>query len=193
MPDQEKIVLPTDPEAATYRTNISGWVDRHGRFYGEDERLARYGGSTHSICGECGATTTKSRLVCHECSVKKDNERFLLKEQKEWDRKTPLYSRFRDRFIWNEDDLDYELEELEAEIGVGHVLPETLELVICEPQYAHEIDEDYFSDVLPEEQEAPDELKDAIQTFNEATKAIGPLSWTPGKYRAIVTNEAAHG
>lgn len=36
--DQIKPIFPESPEAATFKTGLSGWVDRHGRFWGDDEK-----------------------------------------------------------------------------------------------------------------------------------------------------------
>ena len=40
----EEIVVYNSPEAATYRTDIKGWVSRNGLYCGQDEDLARYKG-----------------------------------------------------------------------------------------------------------------------------------------------------
>lgn len=37
----KSVIMFDSPEAATYRTDIKGWVSRDGRYYGEDERGAR--------------------------------------------------------------------------------------------------------------------------------------------------------
>jgi hypothetical protein len=171
------IVLNTSPETATF-TNVTGWVDRHGRFWGNDERAARWSGCTHIVCPECGRPTERSWTICHDCSVKKDNERFAKQEQKEWDHETPLYSRVTEGFFWNEGELDdYCYDE--------QTTPDKLELIICVPIYAHQIESDWWYDELPDEEEIPDGLATAIAIFNESIKDLPPLSWSPGKYRAM--------
>lgn len=56
-----------------------------------------------------------------------------------------------------------------------------LQLVLCVPQYAR-LTEDAFENVLPDDESVPDELKAAIEAFNERMQGI-PISWTPGKFR----------
>lgn len=66
-------VLITDSNAATYVTNLKGWVSRNGLFFGEDEYLARYNGATHTICATkgCGKYITKYRTFCDVCESEK--------------------------------------------------------------------------------------------------------------------------
>ncbi len=45
----EKIVMMDSDEAASIQT-VTGWVDRHGRFWGKDEHQARWCGATHRKC-----------------------------------------------------------------------------------------------------------------------------------------------
>ncbi|HAT6800607.1 TPA: hypothetical protein JAN03_00980 [Citrobacter freundii] len=45
----EKIVMMDSDEAASIQT-VTGWVDRHGRFWGGDEHQARWCGATHRKC-----------------------------------------------------------------------------------------------------------------------------------------------
>ena len=44
---KQVIIMEESPEAAEYRTDISGWVSCNGNYYGKDERMARYDGATH--------------------------------------------------------------------------------------------------------------------------------------------------
>ena len=46
MNDIKKIILPESPEAASIQT-VTGWVSSNGRYWGNDEHMARYDGSTH--------------------------------------------------------------------------------------------------------------------------------------------------
>lgn len=67
--DSEKI-LSTDDRAATYVTNLKGWVCRNGMFFGEDERSARYNGATHIKCNikGCDELIKKYDLACDKCA-----------------------------------------------------------------------------------------------------------------------------
>ena len=100
---EEEIILPSSDQAATYETNISGWVSKKGHFYGKDERLARWDGSTHSTCDQCKKVIEKGRVICNECHAKNNNERYKAKEYKEWDYSTPVYSETLDKYFFDED------------------------------------------------------------------------------------------
>jgi hypothetical protein len=68
----EKMILDTSDEAAKFVTGISGWVSRDGHFCGNDERIARYIGSTHKLC-ECGNIVEKMWIKCDRCRARKLN------------------------------------------------------------------------------------------------------------------------
>ena len=80
--EMSKIVMYDSDEAATYRHNIGGWVDRHGVFCGKDEDLARYRGCTHRPCSKCGKPVPKSYTVCDECRRKAEIEKYEALERK---------------------------------------------------------------------------------------------------------------
>ena len=44
---EKPIIMEDSPEAASIKT-VTGWVSRTGRFCGDDERMARFDGSTHN-------------------------------------------------------------------------------------------------------------------------------------------------
>ena len=74
---EQKVILSTSDEAARHVENISGWVSRHGRFYGRDERAARWDGCTHVRCADCETIIPKSGLiVCGTCAEKRDVGRY---------------------------------------------------------------------------------------------------------------------
>ena len=179
----EPMILNTDNEAATFRTDISGWVSRHGFFYGGDEQGARKHGCTHTIC-ECGEPIEKTRIRCKKCEEAHSNKRYAALEKKLWDGEAPLN-------IWNDDRYFWDEESLEDYCFDMHIKVEDLQLVICEPVYAQEIDPyDLYCDDLPEEICIDDGLWDAFEKLNRyirEEKII--LSWVPGKYAALVEEE----
>lgn len=64
---QPEMILASSPEAASIQT-VTGWVARDGRFWGDDERMARYCGSTHSICEKNPAHgPVENRSYCEAC------------------------------------------------------------------------------------------------------------------------------
>lgn len=181
-PQSDKI-LPDSPEAARLVT-VTGWLSRDGRFYGDDERLARWAGSTHCKCRHCGTVTKKIYTACEACRSKAELERFLAMPEAEWDGKSMVYSY---RFDAYYSDPDEALESLDTHDpdddsgGGGETLADA-RLVICRPQYAR-IDSEIFSDILPgEEADPPQELLDAIDAFNKTMKDV-VISWDPGTFR----------
>jgi hypothetical protein len=109
---------------------------------------------------------------------------------KERDGQTPLPLYNDDNYFWGEDGLvDY--------CEMNKINPEDLRLVICEPNYAWEIDDDYYCDILAEDHTlavAYLQLADAIEKVNELIrKKEKPLSSGAGKYRTTysATRQAA--
>lgn len=173
----EKIVMYDSEEAATYRHNIEGWVDRHGIFCGESEDMARWRGCTHKPCSKCGKPARKSYTVCDECRRKAEAEKFEARERKDWDEKGPVYSDALDCFFDSWDEINDAADENEIEV-------EDLRLLICEPVFAREIEpEDYYHDLLPDDGSLPAEIEEAFKTLNNAIRDCKtPLSWEPGKF-----------
>jgi hypothetical protein len=180
MSDKPKVMYDS-PEAAQVKT-VTGWVSRLGHFYGDNEHIARYDGCTHVLCKKCGAERD-IRGYCRPCYDKDRLGVYEKMEFKEWDGKTPLVLFDDDRYFWDEDAVFDHCDNFD-------VSPEDLDLVICEPQYASEIDDDHFIDDLPEDQgldEVYPELADLIEKVNELIrKKEKPLSWTAGRYRTEV-------
>lgn len=180
---EPETILPSDERAAR-KVTVTGWLSRDGRFYGDDERLARWAGSTHAVCEACGTTTTKSWTKCEACREKADIERFSAMPEAPWDGKAMLYSDRFDAFYSEPSDaleaLDTHEPDEDSE-GGGETLADA-RLVICRPQYAR-ISVDNFEDVLPrDEADPPQELFDAINAFNKAMENV-VLSWEPGRFR----------
>lgn len=176
MKNKIKIILPSDEKAASLET-VKGWVSRNGLFFGKDERAARHDGSTHVKCEDCGAIIPKHDFpVCDECKEKRDIERYSRRERKVLDGDVMLYSDAYDEYF---DNLDYAKDFCD----VNECSLADLRLIICEPNYAGEIESDHWCDDLPEDGDLPSELADAIEELNKFIregKII--LSWSPGKF-----------
>ena len=179
-----KPIFPESEEAAKFVTGISGWVDRKGVFFGADERLARYSGSTHRHC-DCGEVI-EQRSYCKACVRSREIEKYQSAQKTEWDHKTPLYSQRNDVYLFDAGDLIGLMEELEV------TDPEELELFICDPVKLGEIQSDYWDDDLPEDGELPPEVEAALEEFNAVIRKSKPVGWSPGKFAAIVDLEAKH-
>lgn len=179
MKREEKIVLDSSDEAASIQT-VTGWVSRDGRFYGNDESLARYAGSTHRTC-ECGAVTEKSYLRCKECRHKGDIAKYNAMPSQPWDGETFLYSDAHDKYFQDLESLADHLSDYDDD---DKYTLEDLRLIICEPNYARQVESDFWCDELPEDGDIPAEMKAAMKAFNEVIKRQAPLSWSPGKFAA---------
>lgn len=174
----EKIILPSSDEAASVQT-VTGWVSRLGHYYGKDEGLARYDGSTHRECKKCGKLIRRSGY-CVDCYIQSEIEKYEKMERREWNGTDPLYSHSVDKYFWDEN----ELEEYLVSVGGD---AKSLRLIICVPVYATEIDPaDFYGDDL-DDGKSPDELQlifDELNVCIRESKII--LSWQPGPYAADV-------
>jgi hypothetical protein len=171
-------IMFDSPEAAHPGT-VDGWISRDGYFY-QDERTARYAGCTHRPCEDCGEATEKMYTNCESCRKKHEDARYMARPEAQWDGVQMVYSESRQEFYSSPEDAEDDMDNGGEIAG--------LRIVLCDPQYIHQIDTDYWCDDLPEDGEAPDELLAAIDAFNAATAGI-VLSWYPGKMRLI--NEEA--
>lgn len=167
----EEIILNTDDRAAK-KVTVEGWVSRDGLFFGQDERTARYSGSTHVACRDCQKPTPKGWLVCNDCRGKAEIAKYEALERKPWDGLCMLAVYKDDRFF---SDLE-EAEEYAADIGCTL---EDLRLVLCEPKYAHQLDpNDIYGEHLPEDVDVPDDIAEAFVALNEKIAACRkPLCW----------------
>ena len=172
MKAEEKVILSTSDEAARYVT-VSGWVDSGGRFWGNDERMARYSGATHMVC-ECGTVHEKTYTKCKVCRDTARLERYLAMPERPWDDGDPLYSDAGDTYFFSPEELvNYVLDESDRTY-------ESLRLRLCKPNHARQIDgSDYFSDDLPEDGDLPPQLEEAFEALNAVIREQGPLSWSP--------------
>lgn len=172
----DKIIMPDSPEAAEYRTGLSGWVSRGGHYYGDSpdsEAIARYAGCTHVACKYCSAPAPKPYTACQECRDKKELERFEALPRADWDGVAMLYSDTRSEFY-------RDLDEAEDVLEDGETLAD-LRLLICRPIYPRQLDSEFFGDNLPEgEERLPPVVEQAIEAFNAAVAGV-ILSWEPGK------------
>jgi len=178
--EKPKIMYGSDE--AAQKVTVTGWKSRNNCFYGDNEHLARWDGCTHQICA-CGAEMERGYTICRSCSAKKRLEKYEAMPFKEWDGETMLTLHDDDKYFRDEDEVrDYcEMEGIPLE---------DLHLVICEPQYAWEIGEDYYCDLLPEDMTLEDcysELAEAIGKVNDLIrKKEKPISWLGGKFRTAL-------
>lgn len=176
----DKIFYNTD-EAATYKT-VEGWVSRDGQFWGKGdqaEHMARYKGSTHGRCSTCDAVIDKRLVRCQSCSENLKDKRHRERRSLKWDHESPLYSDKLDAYYFDIDQIKKVMEES----GMSWV---QLRILICEPVKAEHLEQDHFIDILPEDGELPDQLIEAMETFNKMVDKCPPVSWSPTDYKAQI-------
>lgn len=172
-----------DSDEAAAQKTVTGWVSSKGRFWGEDEHMARWDGCTHLKC-ECGNPHEKSWTMCRNCIDKKNNEKYATLPLVEWDETTPVCTYDGDTFFFSPD-------EVAEYCAAEEIAPEELRLVICEPQMAWIVEPDeYYSDILPEGQSIADishEIYEAFSALNNVIEAHEkPISWVASNKRVSV-------
>lgn len=177
--DDSSMVMFDSDEAAKYRTDISGWVSRHGLYCGDSEGAARYDGCTHRKCEDCGKSIEKNRLFCEECDEARSKKWYESLVVETWDEKGMLYSYVADKFFQSWEEVDDYCEDNSKQMG-------DLRLVICNPNYLPLLGNDYGYDELAENGELPDSVLRAIDDFNNVIREIGPVSWGPSNKAASI-------
>lgn len=184
----DPIIMYDAPEAATYRTDIRGWVDRQGFYCGDlphSEHQARWSGATHRKCETC-ANTYPVRAYCETCREKQVRERWLAMPIVEWDGEQMLCTYDNDRFFSDPDDFL----EWCADEGAD---PGSVMLVATHGVNLREVDPDHWSDELPEDGELPDDVAAALDALNAVIRARAgktPYCWQPISERIVIATPA---
>jgi hypothetical protein len=178
--EKDLVVMRSAPEAATFRTDIYGWVSRGGIFYGDNEDIARYAGCTHVECNRCGKPVEKRWLACDGCRDLADIEQFEKRDRKDWDGIAMLYSQRTDEYYSDFDAILDAMSDDDETITLAD-----MRLMVCEPCMPLPLNSDFFEDCFAEdhdESDLPKEIWDAMDAFNAVLGAMTPLSWSPGKF-----------
>lgn len=178
--NDEIVVMFDSPEAASLKT-VTGWVSRHGCFYGQDETAARLNGCTHRPCGSCGVAVKEYRLLCPACQEKEREDKYAALPEREWDGASFVTEYDGDRYFCDEDAIIEHCYDNECSVS-------SLMLAHCKPVYGRQFDEDDFCDCLPDDGELPDEIQAALDVCNAAIRAYGPLSWIVGSERLAASD-----
>lgn len=182
----EKIVLMDSPEAASIQT-LTGWVDRQGRYWGNDENQARWCGATHRKCknkpDEHPVHCTHG--YCEECHRESRQAKFAEMERVVWAGE-PLV-------IFDDDQYFFDIETLADYCWENSVLPSELKLMICEPNYPPYFDvEQHCEEIIPDGGDCyslPQAVLDAADSLNKAIKESEPVSWGGSDRVAIVSDD----
>jgi hypothetical protein len=176
----DTMILSTSEEAATQVT-LTGWVSRTGIFYGNDERTARYAGCTHVPCNTegCGKPIVKSYLYCDDCRHKRDTAKYEAMPAAPWDGHQMIFADACGEYF---PDLESFLDNCDDENEPADLRP-----ILCEPNYAHHVDPDYWADNMTEDGDLPPELEAALDALNKVIRDGNfVLSWSPGKTRLLL-------
>jgi hypothetical protein len=162
--DTKAIVLYDSPEAATYQA-WEGWVSRDGRFWGEDENMARWAGCTHKACPKCG-TVYEVSSFCNQCRDREMAAKFAVFPVEKWDGETPLCLFGGDRYFFGQGLLDWLADH-----------PEEVRICKCKPGYLSQIDPGQWANDLPEDGDLPSAVQEALAALNAAIAKSGPSCW----------------
>lgn len=146
-----------------------------------DEYMARYEGCTHRACADCGQPTEKYYAICYACRQRSISVRYEAMPSIEWkDCSLPVYSGELDEYFFDED-------ELRDALVSKSLTSTTARLVECIPSPKPMLDDDFFSDALPEDHTLADvvsrKVLDAIDALNAAVEAEPAWAFLPGKRR----------
>ena len=175
-------IMYESPESASIQTvTVTGWVASNGRFWGNDERMARYDGSTHRQCEKNPAHPVyETGNYCRACRDEQMQAKFDALPRKEWDGDTPLV-------VFDDDRYFFDAESLRDYLQDEGIAPADIQLVFCVPTHAREIDpNEHFCDDLPEDGEVSAELCAAFEALNAIIRKEPPLSWSEGKVAAVL-------
>jgi len=182
----EKIVMMDSDQAASIQT-VTGWVARDGRFWGNDERMARWCGATHRKCKNKPDEHPIHVIngYCEECHREGRQAKFATFERAVWAGE-PLA-------VFDDDQYFFDAESLADYCWENSVLPSELQLVICNPNYPPEFDvEQHCEEIIPEGEDyysLSQAIRDAADALNKAIKESEPVSWSQGELVAIVSDD----
>jgi hypothetical protein len=177
-------------EDAAERRTVEGWVCKKcRRWWADDEHMARWCCSSDQPCA-CGARRSKNYTICDGCREKKELERWEQRERRPYDGRL-LYSDTLSRYF---DDAEDVADWLAGEDEGGHTY-ESLRLLLCDKQYAREIDgDDFFTDDLPEDCTLDDVASDIAEAIGAVNDVIAQrrkdgrqISWFPSKYAVDIS------
>jgi len=166
----EKMIMADSNEAATKQMR-EVWVSSDGRIY-QDEKTARYAGSTHRMC-DCGHPVSQ-RSYCEQCHQAKRLEKFMAMPVIEWDMTTPIAVFDSESYFFDPDDLILYLEDIELDEL------DDIQLVKCEPVPVQQVDEEYFNGDQHEDFELPADIQAAVDSLNQVIRDSTPVTFTQG-------------
>lgn len=166
-------------EDAAKAVTVSGFACAMcGRFYGDNERAARYCCHTDAPCPTCGGRKSRHHVKCENCYHKDKVKRYADMKQSE-DRSAP--SSLCPLSILDGDEYFFDEESLYDYCDRHNLKPSDLFLVYCLPSDPPVFAvEDYVADFLCEDGEAPGdpaEIAAVNKAVNDYLDRHRPFSW----------------
>ena len=177
-----EFILETDEKAAT-KVNLDLWQSTRGNLF-KEEKDARYDSATHTKCEKCTESAEKPYRLCGIHLKESAQERWGKMPRKGWDKKTPLVIFQSEQYFFDE----YEIEDYCDENDIDS---SELQLVICDPIHMRQIDEDYWTDCIPEESDFPKGFLSELKKFNEYIESLPLVGWGQGSFRTEYKSEVA--
>jgi hypothetical protein len=147
-----------ETDGATQRTDLTGWVSRHGAYFGNNEDAARYHGATHRRCEApgCDGVTDKFWLKCEKHRHESTMARFM-KRKAITSAEIPdgNYLFLEDNDTWYPD-----IEDLLEDV------PEPERIILGSPVQGRCVEPDAIIET-DEELELPQSIADAINHLNK--------------------------
>ena len=172
-------IITQDSDLAAKFINVKGWISRLGRFFGNDEKAARYDGCTHLNCSICGDPYLKNgRSVCDKCHKENEVQKYLKLPVIQWDGDSIVYSISEDCYFNCLDDVEIFLQD-NPEISTNDLL-----LVKCKQKPFQTISlenyaEEYFEDLDLGIDDLPNEIVDAIEDLNKIIGQYAGIIYQP--------------
>lgn len=183
--EKDEIIFFDADNAATMKT-VTGWVSSKGNFFGANEDLARRDGSTHAKC-ECGNVMPKFYTKCNKCRDAATCKRILAFPEKPWPDDCPLV------YSWSAEIYFSDWASIEDHCDEYECSATDLQLLLCKPVYAKEIDPDMWADDLPEDLYLDDMAPDLALAVDNLNQLIRErkfiLSWQPDDVRVEIPAE----
>lgn len=179
MKTTKKIIMADSPEAASIQT-VTGWVSSTGHFWGNDERMARFDGSTHKICEHNPAHgVVEQRSWCEACRAERMTAKWEAMPRREYDG-SPVC-------VFDSDTYFFDGDEISDWLLDNDIKPEDARLVFCKPRLPAIIDpNEHYQDDLPEDGEVSATLAAAFDALNKVIEAEKPLSWWEGDEAVVL-------
>ena len=164
-----------------YRTDIKGWIGSDGRYYGDDEHLARWYSCTHVKCSNdgCENQALRSQLRCESCKEKSSIEKWRNAEKRK-----PLNT---DVIYWSDACSEYfqSFEEINEYAYENDLSVIDMRLYHCEQESGfpqvdiHDLYEEYSTEEISPDEYVSPEICEAIENLNKLLKKQEILVWHP--------------